>query len=153
MHVAPRQVTEELAKSTRELVEVRLGGKTVGQLTPKMSGEYVPVIRLLERVGLQTVTRAIVRGNRLKAGLALYAAIAGELDEQWLQDSARSAIGPSVSPARPQGVAEIAARESIAVVPTAPQVPHAGWLADPSSAGGLRWWNGTAWTEHTHPAG
>jgi uncharacterized RDD family membrane protein YckC len=26
-----------------------------------------------------------------------------------------------------------------------------GWYADPGAARTLRWWNGTAWTEHTHP--
>lgn len=27
----------------------------------------------------------------------------------------------------------------------------AGWYADPSDAGLLRWWDGTAWTEHLSP--
>ena len=26
-----------------------------------------------------------------------------------------------------------------------------GWYADPGAAHTLRWWDGTAWTEHTHP--
>jgi uncharacterized RDD family membrane protein YckC len=26
-----------------------------------------------------------------------------------------------------------------------------GWYADPGAAGTLRWWDGTGWTEHTHP--
>jgi hypothetical protein len=26
-----------------------------------------------------------------------------------------------------------------------------GWFADPQDKRQLRWWNGTAWTEHTHP--
>ncbi len=29
--------------------------------------------------------------------------------------------------------------------------PAAGWFADPAGPGGLRWWDGTAWTEHTAP--
>lgn len=28
--------------------------------------------------------------------------------------------------------------------------PEAGWYADPNDATGLRYWDGTAWTEHTH---
>jgi hypothetical protein len=27
-----------------------------------------------------------------------------------------------------------------------------GWYADPDDPGSLRWWDGTAWTEHRHPA-
>ena len=32
------------------------------------------------------------------------------------------------------------------------QTPSAGWYADPNEPGGLRWWNGAAWTEHRTPA-
>ncbi|MGL5928426.1 MAG: DUF2510 domain-containing protein, partial [Dermatophilaceae bacterium] len=31
--------------------------------------------------------------------------------------------------------------------------PSPGWHADPHAPGRLRWWDGTRWTEHTHPAG
>ena len=30
--------------------------------------------------------------------------------------------------------------------------PAAAWYPDPENAGLLRYWNGTAWTEHRHPA-
>jgi uncharacterized membrane protein len=29
------------------------------------------------------------------------------------------------------------------------RLPIAGWYADPDGRGGQRWWDGTAWTEHT----
>jgi uncharacterized RDD family membrane protein YckC len=30
--------------------------------------------------------------------------------------------------------------------------PQPGWYADPGATRALRWWDGSAWTEHTHPA-
>lgn len=30
-------------------------------------------------------------------------------------------------------------------------LPPAAWYPDPAGGGGLRWWNGSAWTEHTVP--
>jgi hypothetical protein len=35
-------------------------------------------------------------------------------------------------------------------VPDEPSNPPAGWYADPSGSGDLRWWDGGAWTPHTH---
>ena len=31
------------------------------------------------------------------------------------------------------------------------QSPAQGWYTDPHNASQLRWWDGTAWTDHTHP--
>jgi hypothetical protein len=164
VHVSLHQITEQMARSTRSVVEVRLDRQRVGQLTPKMSGEFAPAIALLERSGLLTVARAVVKGNSLKADVVLYAAKAGELDEGWLR---KSIDGASASHARalidtphePEAVAapivsaiEVAPNIQAEVVgsdvPMAPQVQPGGWFPDPSGAGGLRWWDGTAWTEH-----
>lgn len=30
-------------------------------------------------------------------------------------------------------------------------LPAAGWYTDPTHAAQLRWWDGSAWSEHTHP--
>ena len=35
--------------------------------------------------------------------------------------------------------------------PPAAATPPAGWYADPSGTGGMRWWDGTVWTENVHP--
>ena len=158
VHVSLHKITEQLARSTRDVVEVRIDGEPVGQLTPKMSSEYSPAIDLLEESGVQTAARAVVKGNTLEADVVLYAAKAGELGEDWLRASVGTAkLASSQSANEPLQVVETQAhglkpevepQPSVRVAPPAVQMPPAGWFADPSVAGGLRWWDGTAWTEY-----
>lgn len=63
----------------KALVEVRVNGSAAGRLTPGMSGELLPAIRHFAETGRATAGRAILKGNRLKADVALYVARAGEL--------------------------------------------------------------------------
>lgn len=32
-------------------------------------------------------------------------------------------------------------------------LPEAGWFPDPSGEAGLRWWDGSQWTDHTYQSG
>jgi hypothetical protein len=68
------EIVEQLARSTRDVVEVRIDGVRVGQLTPKMSTELLPAIRHLAVRGEATGARAIVKGNRIKSEVVLYVA-------------------------------------------------------------------------------
>lgn len=45
---------------------------------------------------------------------------------------------PAVGPSAPQA-------------PSAPSAPAADWYPDPEIAGGQRWWDGQAWTDHRQP--
>lgn len=141
-------VTEHLARSSRTVVELRINDQRVGQLTPKMSGEFVPAIQLLEDAGYVTAARAIVKGNALKADVVLYAARSGDLPSDWasefLPDSAHAVL---------------VAQPSVQVPSAAPQTGYLGapppaapaaWYQDPIGENALRWWDGTSWTEHTH---
>ena len=79
IHVTLHEVTEQLARTTKTLIEVRVNGSAAGRLTPKMSGELLPAVRHFADRGLATAGRAILKGNQLKADITLYVARAGEL--------------------------------------------------------------------------
>jgi hypothetical protein len=87
VHVTLHEIQEPLARSTRELIEVRLDRAPVGRLTPKMSAELLPAVRHLAQAGHLTAARARVRGNRLKVEVVVHAARAHELPESWLAAS------------------------------------------------------------------
>jgi hypothetical protein len=99
--------------------EVRLDDQICGILTPKMSGELLPVVDYLQERGERTAVRAIVKGNRLKAEVVLYTARAPELKDDWF-----AAMGGTIAS------------------------PAADWYPDPHGLARLRYWDGRAWTEH-----
>lgn len=82
-YVTLHPITEHLTRSTREVLEIRLDGSRVGQLSPKMSGEVRPAVDHLEGLGHLTAARALITGNRLTAQIKLYAARAHQLDVDW----------------------------------------------------------------------
>ncbi len=64
MYATLHHVIEQLARSTRDIVEVRVNGEPVGKLTPKMSGDVLPAVRFLAAHGRVTAARLLVSGNR-----------------------------------------------------------------------------------------
>lgn len=172
VHVTLHEVTEQLARTTRQVVEVRLDGAPVGRLTPKSSGEYIPVLQLLAASDTTVAARALVKGNRLKADVVLYASKAGELDEQWVADATAGTTSAldirSVSPAQRATSVQPSAAEADGAPESAglagadlvtargaggwpPPIPGPAWFDNPDGSGDLRWWDGTAWTDHRHP--
>lgn len=139
VHATLHRVEEVTARSTKELVEVRIDGAAVGRMTPAMGQNFLPVIDLLDDRGLGCVVRAMVKGNRVKAEVSVSAARASELSDAWLQDhiyAVKAGTGPSPShPADP-----------VTTVP--PLHVPAGWYADPEGVAASRYWDGTAWTSH-----
>lgn len=104
-HATLHEVEEKTARSTREIVEVRLDGERVGQLTPKMSGDLLPAIRHLESRGHLAAAVALVKGNRMKAEVVLYAARAHELPPDWGMDVphlSRPRTSPERTPVKPE---------------------------------------------------
>jgi collagen type III alpha len=124
------EVTVATARMTKSIVEVRIDGLPVGVLTPKMSSEYLPAIQHLESAEAVVMARAIVKGNRLKAEVVLYAQRAHELSGDWID---RFDGGKRDRPAAPESRADDAAR----LVTTIPQAtawrfnPPPGWPPAP----------------------
>ncbi|GAA0472468.1 hypothetical protein Aca07nite_75010 [Actinoplanes capillaceus] len=85
------------------LVEVRLGEARVGDLSPKMSGELLPVLRHMAEQGLVTAARAIVRGSTDKNEVMLYIARVQDLPESWQAPARR----PAAAPAPGRGTASV----------------------------------------------
>ncbi|MEV6342595.1 hypothetical protein [Actinoplanes sp. NPDC051851] len=75
-----------LQEMADHLVEVRLGDKRVGDLSPKMSGELLPVLRHQSERGLVTAARAIVKST-MSVEILLYIARVQDLGESWLGSS------------------------------------------------------------------
>ena len=134
-----------------------------------MSDDLLPAARRAAALGVQIVCRAKVQGNALKVDVTLYPTRAGDLPDAWLHELEQ--LGRSL-PASPDGTARVTAGHDAAIDPAdhqppsanapttetvtepadaataTPPGPPAGWFPNPTGLG-LRWWNGTSWTEHT----
>jgi collagen type III alpha len=159
IHVTLHEVTEQSARSSKTLVEVRVDGLPGGKLSPKMSGELLPAVRHLTDKGLTTAARAILKGNQLKADIVLYCARAGELPADWLSNPPVSGASAPASPAGAVIESETIAssdgpRSTTATAwrfnpppswPPAPPgwIPPEGWTPPPSlppAPDGWQWW-------------
>lgn len=80
-----RAVIEQRPRSTVEVVAVDIDGQQVGVLSPTQTANFLPLVRRAESEGRQLVCRASLRGNALKADVALHARKAHELDDVELE--------------------------------------------------------------------
>ena len=141
-------VTEQTARTTRELVEVRVDGERVGDLTPAMSAEFIPVIARLAERGRATGAKLIVKGNQIKAEVVLHAMKAHQLPAEWVAEHLAPNGSPTSQPsARPPQLPAPASdlhaaksspspnRTTATVVPPRPRVTFRtppGWPPAPS---------------------
>ena len=72
------------ARSTRELIEVRIHDEKVGQLTAHMSEQFSALVKACAEEGITVVSHAKVKGNQLKADVELDSVKAGELSDEWI---------------------------------------------------------------------
>ena len=100
------QVEQQLKTTTRTVVELRVDGQPIGNLTPAMSKNYLPVIQALAATGVETSAKAIVKGNALTAEVVMHAAKAHELDARWVDEHAgTSHVGGAPTAGVPVSVA------------------------------------------------
>lgn len=80
-----RSVTEQRPRSTVDVVAVDIDGQQVGVLSPTQTANFLPLVRRAESDGLRLTCRASLRGNALKADVALHARKAHEFDDAELE--------------------------------------------------------------------
>jgi collagen type III alpha len=84
IYVTLHERLEPVAPAPGTIVEVRVDGAKAGDLSPKMSGELLPIVKHLKTGGITSAARAVLRGNRLKADVTVYAARTFEIPAAWL---------------------------------------------------------------------
>lgn len=72
--------------NAKEIVEIRIDGARVGQLTPASSAHFIPAIRALETAGKVAAAQVIVKGNTIRVEVVLFAARAHELGDAWVRE-------------------------------------------------------------------
>jgi hypothetical protein len=80
-----RAVSEQRPRSSVELVAVDIDGRQVGVLSAAQTANFMPLVKRAEAEGRQLTCRASLRGNSLKADVALHACKAHELDDEQLE--------------------------------------------------------------------
>lgn len=81
-----RPITEQRPRSTVELVAVDIDGHQVGVLSPTQTANFLPLVRRAESEARTLTCRASLRGNSLKADVALHARKAHEFDDAELEE-------------------------------------------------------------------
>jgi hypothetical protein len=84
VHATLHEFHEQLSRSVREIVEVRIDGVRVGTMTPAMSKKFLSVVRALADQGRLCATPAILRGNRLNVEVRVHGTEAADLPQAWL---------------------------------------------------------------------
>lgn len=85
-------------RTTKSVVEVRIDGERIGQLTAQMSQRFLPMVEHLASRGLATACWADITGSSIAAEVRIDAVKANEADEDILDGPARTV--PTLVPER-----------------------------------------------------
>jgi len=90
------------ARSTAAVVQVRVGGALVGQLSPTSSANTIDLIRACEAVDRIPVVHGTVSGNSLRVDMSVRAAKTADVSDQWLAEAlSPTSDRPPVAPPGP----------------------------------------------------
>ncbi len=70
--VTLHEISDHKARTVKQVIEVRIDGRRVGQLTPGMSDHLLAVVRHAATAGITVTCRAAIRGNQLKAEVVIH---------------------------------------------------------------------------------
>lgn len=115
--VTLHEIDVSTAKTEKKLVEVRVEGHRIGQLTPQTSAKFLPAVRHLSNRGLVTAGRGWFKGSSVSAQVSLMAAKAHELPGDFLAGEPRTVI--SLNRSRRTPVIDASSAQSVEVTPVA----------------------------------
>lgn len=133
-------------RGKKPVVELRVDGELIGELTPAMSEHFLTTIEAVEALGKTLAAKVLLRGNQLKIEAALYGQRAHELSAEWIAQN----VTPDPQPPAPTTTPRALRFNPPPGWPTPPPgwTPPAGWqpAADwpPAPAGWNFWIEGDA---------
>ena len=144
VHCHLRPMTTQSARTSREVVEVCVESTVIGTLTPAMSKNFLPLIKLVLDSGRVPVARGLVKGNHIQAEMFVAALKASEVSQAWLRDNDLHATNAD---ARTSLSAPQAADDPIvAMDDTDDSHREPGFYEDPHDVADERFWDGFGWT-------
>lgn len=81
--VATLAVIQASRPNAKDIVEIRVDGERIGQLTPGSSQHFLPTIRHLDDQGMTTAAWVAIKGNAIAAQATIHATRAHELPSDW----------------------------------------------------------------------
>lgn len=73
------------SKAPKELIEIRIDGERIGQLTPGSSQHFIPTVQHLEGQGQTAAAWLRVSGSAIAAQVTIHATRAHELPSEWFE--------------------------------------------------------------------
>jgi len=144
--------TYEASSLAAKLTEKSGDGWEIVAIVPTGSDITAYVKRSSSSDGSATSTAAVTEDAASTWGTEATTAAATATEPAGWGSSPESTTSSADTGASTWGPSATAATAPAAAAPATPSVP-AGWYADPANRYELRYWDGSAWTEHVSRAG